>query len=219
MPDGDRFMRQLIGTGRGWGKAYSLACNDSPYLFDQVIKACADNFRRFSDGAIQGAVNVLTAAFERQSWSDKDNLMSSAEVFLKLKEEYRQLKVDGDYDLVGVLERTVESVFNIYKNDSRAMNRSRVAEELGSNLASNIMDSRFLSRVRNGLIEKSNRDFSEQLKWEQDLRMKVSPAAKKMVINAFKGEKVKIFRAPASKQKKRSTSDILSKGLKVLLPN
>lgn len=216
MPDGDRFMRRLIGTGKGWGKAYALACNESPYLTEKVIKACADNFRRFSDGAIEGAVNVLTTAFERQSWSDKENLISSAKVFLMLKDDYQRLKVEGDYDLVGILERTVESVFSIYKNDCKVMDKNTVAEKLGESLALNIMDSRWLSRIRNGLMEKLNRSIPEQIKWEQDFRSKIIPDAGKMMKNAFKGEKLKTFRAPASKQKKQPTSDILSKELRVL---
>lgn len=92
MPDGDRCMRQLSGTGRGWGKAYALACNESIYLPGQVIKACADNFRRFSDGAIEGAVNVLTTAFERQSWSDKENLISSAKVIFNAERRSQEVK-------------------------------------------------------------------------------------------------------------------------------
>ena len=215
MPDGDRFMRRLIGTGKGWGKAYSLACNESMYLPSQIIKACADNFRRFPDGAIEGAVTVLANAFERQSWFEA-NLISSARVFLILNDEYRRLKVGGDPNLAGILERTVESVFNAYKNYCKAMSRNSIAEKLGVALALNIMDSRWLSRIRDGLMEKSNRDVPEQIKWEQDLRVKIIPEARKMIKSSFKDEKVKTFRAPASKQKKKSTSEILSKGLKVL---
>lgn len=88
-----------------------------------------------------------------------------------LKDDHKKLKVEGDYDLAGILERTVESVFNIYKNDCKAMDRSRVAEKPGESLALNIMDSRWLSRIRNGLIEKLNRSTPEQIKWEQDLRV------------------------------------------------
>lgn len=214
MPDGDRFMRQLAGTGRGWGKAYSLASNGSEYLPGQVIKACADNFRRLSEAAIQGAVNALTAAFERQVWADRERLMSSPEVFLKLKDDCKRLKVEGDYNLVGTLERTVESVFIAYKNDSQAMDRAVVAEKLGAHLALNLMDSRWLSRVRDGLMEKLNHSLPEQIKWEQDLRAQVLPAAKKMI--KIEDERVKTFRAPAGKQKKKSTSEILGKALRVL---
>lgn len=220
MPDGDRFMRQSVGTGRGWGKSYSLALNDSPYLLGQITKACADNFRRLGTDDIRKSVDILTVAFERQSRLDKNNLMASANVFFDLKIEFRRLKAQGDYDLVGVLGRTIESVFNTYKDDCENMSRNKVIEKLGESLTLNIMDSRWLSRVRDGLMEKLGRDQFEQMKWEQDLRAKMIPEGRKMLKNAFKGEdkgeEVKAFRAPASKQKKRATADILSKKLNVL---
>lgn len=97
MPDGNRFMKRLAGTGRGWGKAYSLARTNSMFLQGQVIKACADNLRRFTKDDIRRSVDILTVAFERQSHSDKDNITASAKVFLDLKIEFRRLKVEGDY--------------------------------------------------------------------------------------------------------------------------
>lgn len=219
MPDGDRFMRKLKGTGRGWGIAYKLACNDSIYLPSQIMKACADNFRSFSDGALNGAVDVLANAFERENWSKKENLLSSSDVFLNLEREYQALNIRGDYDLVGILEKTVKSVFVANRNGSAAMTREKTAERLGESLALNIMDSRWMSRVRDGLMEKQSRSVPEQIKWEQNLRGQILPAARKMMNNSFKGKDIGKFRAPVIKRPKKSTSEILTQKMSVLMPS
>lgn len=65
MPDGDRFLRKLRWTGRGWGKVYSLACNNSAFLPAQISKALANNMRNFSTESIAGTIGVLSVIKNR----------------------------------------------------------------------------------------------------------------------------------------------------------
>ena len=218
MPDGDRFMRKLKGTGKGWGVAYKLACSDSPHLSAQILKACADNLRNYSKDALAETVDVLVSAFERENWARNENLMSSADVFLTLEKEFKSLKIKGDFDLVGVLEKTVKSVFIENGKNSAAMSKELVVEKLGESLVLNIMDSRWLSRIRDGLMKERNWDIAHQIIWEQNLRGQVISGARKMMKNSFKGDEMKHFRAPVSRGAKKSTADILNQRLTVLPP-
>lgn len=216
MPDGDRFLRKLRWTGRGWGKAYSLACNNSVFLLAQISKALANNMRNFSAESIAGAIGVLSDAFGRETYYGQTNLLPSSNIFLTLENEYRLLNVKGDFDLVNILEKSVKSVFIANKNGSATMTDELIAEKLGETLSLNIMDSRWMSRVRDGVMVKQNRDFIEQQMWEQDLKGKVLPIARKMMKNFFKGKYNKKFRAPSYKQAKRATSELMNQRMPVL---
>lgn len=218
MPDGDKFMRKLKGTGKGWGVAYKLACSDSAHLPAQILKACADNLRNYSKGALAETVNVLVSAFERENWVRNENLISSADVFLTLEKEFKSLKIKCDFDLVGILEKTVKSVFIENRNNSASMSKESVAEKLGESLVLNIMDSRWLSRIRDGLMKEQKRDVPHQIIWEQNLRGQVISGARKMMKNSFKGNEVKQFRAPVTRGAKKSTADILNQRLTILPP-
>lgn len=219
MPDGDRFMRKLKGTGKGWGVAYRLASsNDLVHLPHKIVQACADNMRRIEPELIFGAVNALCGAFEREKWSRESNLLSSVEVSIKLDKDLRSIKGSADYDLIDLLKKSAQSVFNANRNDYTSISEKQIAERLGNTLIIEVMDSRFLSRVRDGIMEKQNRNVGEQMIWEQDLRGKVLPEAKRMVKNFFKGEKTKKFRVPAVRNLRKTTSDILKQKMPVLSP-
>lgn len=217
MSDGDRFMRKLSGTGKGWGVAYRFASsNDLVHLPHKIVQACADNLRRIEPDLIFGAVSAICDAFEREKWSRESNLLSSAEVTLKLDKDLRAINGSGDYDLIDLLKKSAQSVFNANRNDYASISDKQIAECLGNTLIIEVIDSRFLSRVRDGIMEKQNRSVGEQIIWEQDLRGKVLPEARKMVKNFFKGEKAKKFRAPAARRSKKATSDILKQKMPVL---
>ncbi len=218
MPDGDRFLRKLIGTGRGWGTAYKLASCNSEYLPAQIIKACADNLRGFSDESIPAAIESLNTAFDREKWSVNENLLSSLDVFSILERECRSIKLKEGFELGNILEKSIKSVFLANKNDAAKISGENIVERLGETLALNIMDSRWLSRVRDGVMAHQNRDITEQRIWEQNLRGQILPAARKMMKSYCEGKNNKKFRAPAFKKAKKSTSDILTKRLTVLSP-
>lgn len=219
MPDGDRFMRKLKGTGNGWGVAYRLAASDDlVHLPNKVVKACADNLRRIEPDLIFRTVSAVCDAFEREKWSRESNLLSAVEVSLKLDNDLRSISGSSDYDLIDLLKKSAQSVFNANRNDYVAISSDQIAERLGNTLIIEIMDSRFLSRVRDGIMEQQGRDVGEQIMWEQDLRAQVLPKAGKMVKNFFKGDKTKKFRAPADKRPTKTTFEILKQKMPVLSP-
>lgn len=210
MPDGDRFYWQLRGTGRGWGTAYRLAGNNSDPVFikDRVLKAIADNFRRISPESMEKAVNILHKAFEDEKWQ-KRGLN-----YLKLERVLNLSGFKGESVLAEVLKKSVRKVFLENKNSSLTITGEQITENLGRTLAFEIMDAHFLSRVRDGIMNKQNRSFPEQVSWEQELRKEISEPAKKLLKGFVKGKQI---RKPVTRRiDKDATSNILGRRLNVL---
>lgn len=219
MPDGDKFFRRLIGTGKGWGTVYRIACNNASLdiLKDKVMKACADNLRRISPDSVEEVINVLHNAFQQEKWQRQGLPVSIKDTYLKLEYDLRVLKIKGEYNLGVILEKSIKKVFLANRNSSISITKQEINEKLGQTLAIEIMDSRCLSRIRDGIMEKQNRTMPEQIKWEQELRREIIVPAQKMIKNFLNGKQTKKFRAPIARKVKRdSTSNILNRSLAVL---
>jgi hypothetical protein len=60
------------------------------------------------------------------------------------------------------------------------------------------VDHQCLSRVRNGIAEKTNRTVEQQLAWEQGLKESLKPQARKLFRSALKATDSGAVRAPRS---------------------
>jgi hypothetical protein len=59
-----------------------------------------------------------------------------------------------------------------------------------------IVDNRCLSRIRPGVAARNNRTTEEQFKWEQELKEKLKPQARKLVQSAVNARESRAIRAP-----------------------
>lgn len=215
MPDGDRFYRKLIGTGRGWGTVYRIACNNGDFtlLKDKSLKAISDNLRRIDPVSVEKVINILHTAISEERFHILG--LSTGDNYLKLEQALRTLRLKGNFDLVEILKKSVQKVFLANKNSCLTVSTDQINEKLGQTLAVEIMDSR-LSRVRDGIMKEQNRGFAEQIKWEQDLRREILEPSKKLV-KGFVNSKIKKFRSPVTRRVDRNaTTNILSRSLNVM---
>jgi hypothetical protein len=221
MPDGDRFYRRLSGTGRGWGTAYRFACNKSEasFLKGKALEAIADNLRRIEPTSLERAINILHTVFEDEKWqkrglpfSDGDNY--TKDNYTKLEQALTLSRFEGESVLPEVLKKAVLKVFLANRNACLTITEGQITENLGRTLAFEIMDAHFLSRVRDGIMEKQDRNFPEQVKWEQKLRKEIAEPSKKLLKGFVKGKQI---RKPITRRiDKNATSNILSRSLNVL---
>ena len=181
---------------------------------DKVLKAIADNFRRISPESLEKAVNILHKAFEGEKWQKRGLPFSEGDNYSKLERTLNLSKFEGESVLPEVLKKSVRKVFLANKNSCLTISNEQITENLGRTLAFEIMDSHFLSRVRDGIMEKQNRSFPEQVKWEQDLRKEIAEPAKKLLKGFVKGKQI---RKPVTRRiDKDATSNILNRSLNVL---
>lgn len=108
MSDGDRFYRKLVGTGRGWGTAYRLACNNSNTIFvkDRALKAIADNLRRISADSMERAINILHKSFDEERWQKQGLPFSVGDNYSILERDLNLSRFQGDFYLVKILEKS-----------------------------------------------------------------------------------------------------------------
>ena len=215
MPDGDRFYRRLSGTGRGWGTVYRLACNKSEadFLKDKTLKAIADNLRRIESTSLEKAINILHTAFEDEKWQKRGLPFSAGDNYTKLEQALTLSRFEGESNLAEVLKKAVLKDFLANRNSCLTITKEQITENLGRTLAFEIMDAHFLSRVRDGIMEKQDRNFPEQVKWEQKLRKEIAEPAKKLLKGFVKGKQI---RKPVTKRiDKDATSNILNRSLNI----
>jgi hypothetical protein len=214
MPDGDRFYRRLIGTGKGWGTAYRIACNGSGDIFlkDAAMKAVADNVRRISPDSMERAIGILHKSFDEERWQKQGLSLSSSNNFSRLEQALNTAGLQGDFDLVKILEKTAKKVFLEHKESCFSISKNELNESFGQTLASEIMDSRFLSRTRDGMMKEQNRSVPEQKEWERRLIKDVKEASRKLI--KWHGKQIKKVRKPVTRRIDRNaTSNILNRSL------
>lgn len=219
MPDGDKFTRRL--RGKGWHRVYRLACNDErPSLIaDEMIKASA--------AAIRGGVPVpllpqateaICAALQLES---QVNELESASLqdfaYLNLSNSLSDSIAGGDFDLMQALQDSARSVFLELRQSCDTATDKQVEERLAAAFVERVVQTRFLGRVRDGIMEQSQRSIADQIAWEQELRLKLVSPAKKMLAGALRSSTKAKIRAPKRSTPRRETTlEMLNQGLPVL---
>lgn len=215
MPDGDRFYRRLVGTGRGWGTVYRIACNNGDFtlLRDKALKGISDNLRRIDADSVERVITILHKSFNEERFQKLS--LSSGDNYLKLERALEMSRLQGNFDLVEILKKSAQKVFLANKNSALTISTDEINEKISQTLAVEILDSR-VSRVRDGIMKDQNRSFAEQIKWEQDLRREILEPSKKLV-KGFTNSKIKKFRSPITRRVDRNaTANILSRSLNVM---
>ncbi len=219
MPDGDKFTRRL--RGKGWHRVYRLACNNErlSLIADEMMKASAAAIR---DGvpvpllpqvteAICSALQLESQMKELESASLKDF------AYLNLSDSLSNSIADGDFDLMQTLQDSVQSVFLELRQSCDTATDKQVAERLATVFVERVVQTRFLARVRDGIMEQCQRSVPDQIGWEQELRLKLISPAKKMLASVLRSSTKANIRAPKRSTPRRETTvEMLNQGLPVL---
>lgn len=215
MPDGDRFYRRLRGMGKGWVSISRIACNSGNIMLlnDSVLKAVANNLRSIESASVERAIDILQSAFDEERWQKQGLSLSNADNFARLERAINIARFQGDFYLTKILENSLKKVFLANKHSCLTISKDEINEKLGQTLAVEITDSR-LSSVRDLIMKEQDKTFSEQIKWEQDLRREIIEPAKKLVKGFVNSKQTKKFRSPVTRRVDRNaTSNILNRSL------
>lgn len=219
MPDGDKFTRRL--RGKGWHRVYRLACSNEPLslIADEIMKAAAAAIR---DGVpvplLPQTMEAICSALELES---EMNEMESASfrdfVYLNLSDSLSNTTSCGDFDLMQALQDSARSVFLELRRACDSATEKQVVERLAAVFVDKVMQTRFLARVRDGIMEQCQRSIADQIGWEQELRQKLISPAKKMLAGVLRSSTKANIRAPKRSTPRRETTlEMLHQGLPVL---
>jgi hypothetical protein len=219
MPDGDRFTRRL--RGKGWFRVYRLACSkESPSLIsDKLMEACAAAIR---DGIpvslLQQAGKEVCFALQLEAQvreREPDSLGDSA--YLNLSNKLDAFISSGNFDLVQALTDAVRTVFIEFRQSCATSTEKQVIDRLAAVFVEKVVQTRFLARVRDGIMENCQRSIPEQISWEQELRYNLIGPAKKMLAAVLRSTTKAKIRAPKRSTPRRETTlEMLNQGLTVL---
>lgn len=219
MPDGDKFTRRL--RGKGWHRIYRLACsNESPSLLaDEMMKACAAAIR---DGIpilrLPQTTEEICSALQLESEMKELESASLRDfAYLSLSDNMSNSTSSGDFDLLQSLADSAKSVFLELRQSCDTATEKQVVERLATVFVERVVQTRFLARVRDGIMEKCQRSVPDQISWEQDLRQKLIAPAKKMLTGVLRSSTKAQVRAPKRSTPRRETTlEMLNQGLPVL---
>src|ERR1700687_5630688 len=176
MPDDDRFERLL--RGRGWRSAYRLAAGNSEtnLLVDSFIKAAAHALRNQAQSpSLAEVANVLCASLHVPTLHDGGTL-SGLEAFEHLSNGLEDIGAkDRGHVGTQLAIRAAERVFVEQARKMEVASNEQIRDRLGEAFVTDLVDHQCLSRVRNGIAEKTNRTVEQQHAWEPGLNETPKP--------------------------------------------
>ena len=92
--------------------------------------------------------------------------------------------------------RAAERVFVEQARQMEVASNEQIQDRLGEAFVADLVDHQCLSRVRNGIAEKTNRTVEQQHAWEQGLKENLKPQARKLFRSALKATDTGDVRAP-----------------------
>ncbi len=183
MPDADRSERLL--RGKGWRHAYRLAAGNAPIpvVVDALTKASAHGLRE------QVQCPSLSRILEElgQSLSVRSAMVSA----------FDEIELN-DFGYLGtqLARKSAERVFVELSRGQGEPEFDEVRDRFADGFIADIVDNQCLSRIRPGVAERNNRTTEEQFNWEQELKEKLKPQARKLVQSAVNARESRAIRAP-----------------------
>lgn len=221
MPDGDRFERTLFG--RGWRKAYRLACANEPYapVGDALMTAAAAALRGplacASLAEIRDAIcNALQMKARARGLNFGDQ--PAVDPYQMLSQALREI-VAGDTNAVQtqLAAKAAQTVYLEFHLRRDAVTSDEVEGRLSEVFGEWVVRNQWLARVREGIVGKCGRTADEQMIWEQGLFIHLSGPMRKMLKAVFREGGAATVRAPRRLTPQRKmTIDELHQGLTVL---
>ena len=198
MPDGDRFERSL--RGRGWAKAYRLAGGKAewPLLIDALVTASAFALRHQAQSpSLSDVASALSNSLAFRRGHDSDGGFGAFEAFEQLYSQLDEIEA-RDLNRLGtsLVIRAAKKVFAEQGRQIEPPEKQQTTDRLGEEFFCELIDQQFLSRVREGIAEQNERSVEQQASWEQELKQRVRPQARKLFASALKAANAKEVRAP-----------------------
>jgi hypothetical protein len=198
MPDADRFERLL--RGKGWRHAYRLAAGNAPILVvvDAVTKASAHGLReRVQCPSLSRIVEALYHALAVERDQNVVGAPGQDDTFADMVSALDEIEL-SDFGYLGtqLARKSAERVFVELARLQGEPEFDEVRDRFAEVFIADIVDNQCLSRIRPGVTEQNNRTTEEQFKWEQELKEKLKPQARKLVQSAVSARESRAIRAP-----------------------
>jgi hypothetical protein len=198
MPDADRFERLL--RGKGWRRAYRLASGNAPIslVVDALTTASAQGLReQVQCPSLSRILAELCHSLGIQSDQNGANALDQEDAFVGMVAALDEIELD-DFGYLGtrLARKSAERVFVELSRREDAPAFDEVRDRFADVFIADIVDNQCLSRIRPGVAEQTNRTTEEQFKWEQELREKLKPQARKLFQSAVKARESRAIRAP-----------------------
>ena len=198
MPDADRFERLL--RGKGWRHAYRLAAGNAPIpvVVDALTKASAHGLReRVQCPSLSRIVEELCHSLSVRSGHNDVETASQDDAFADMVSAFDEIELN-DFGYLGtqLARKSAERAFVELSRRQGEPEFDEVRDRFADVFIADIVDNQCLSRIRPGVAEQNNRTTEEQFKWEQELREKLKPQARKLVQSAVNARESRAIRAP-----------------------
>lgn len=221
MPDGDRFEKTLCG--RGWWKAYRLACGNEPLepLGDILMKAAAAALR--GPLACASLAKVRDAVYNALQEKARARMLNFGD--RPLADPYRLLS-DGLAEIVAadagavatqLAAKAAQSVYLEFHLHRTPVSSEQIEARLAELFIERVIRHQWLARVREGIVLKNGRSVEDQMSWEDRLFIHLAEPSREMLKEVFRSEGAVKVRAPRRRTAQRKmTIEELHQGLTVL---
>lgn len=221
MPDGDRFERALYG--KGWRRAYRLACSDPSFSLvgDAMITAVAAALRGpLACNSLVKIRNAIFQALKEQERVGSMNFGSSAlsDPFRMLSDLLNDIATEDSNSTGGRLaEKKAKEVYLRLRPECRSVTLEQVGNCLAEVFGWGIVRNQCLAKTREGIMRKSGRTFDEHMAWEDGLSAHIADSLKKTVSQLFRTDGKVAVRAPRrTTPQRKMTIEELHQGIAVL---
>jgi hypothetical protein len=221
MPDGDRFERSLFG--KGWRKAYRMACNNEPFtLFgDALMTAVAAALRGpLACASLPLVRDAISNALREKALSRQLNFGDRplADPYRLLSDGLAQiLAADSNALPTQLAAKAAQTVYLEYHLQRSSATSEQIQNRLAEIFVEWVVRHQFLARVREPVAEKNGRSAEAQIAYEDNLFMHLAEASRKMLAPVFRTDGAATVRAPRrSTPQRKMTLDELGQGIPVL---
>jgi hypothetical protein len=221
MPDGDRFERALYG--KGWRKAYRLACANQSFdlIGDAIITAVAAALR--GPLACNSLIKIRDAVFQALREKARTGLLNFSD--RPLSDPFRMLSdllddiaaEDSNSAAARLAGKKAREVYLGLQQECRSVTLEQVEESLAEAFGWGVVRHQCLAKAREGIMRKADRTFDEQMEWEDGLSAHLAERLKKTVNQMFRADGKVAVRAPRrTTPQRKMTIEELHQGIAVL---
>lgn len=222
MAEGDKFERKL--RGRGWATAYRLAKGDAPIsmVVDALITASASGLRKelacpkLSD-IFNTLYQALVAQWQRRQLKAPQATGPTPYEFLSNKLE----RIEAE-ELGSISTRLASSaaliVYADLESKPHPLSAKQVIKCFAELFISRVVDNRWLSIVRDGIVAGTEHIPAAQVEWENELFKTLSKQADSLISGMIKPDGTQaVARAPRRlTPRRRVTEELLHQPLRVM---
>jgi hypothetical protein len=192
MPDGDRFERTLFG--KGWRKAYRLACGNEPLspLGDVLMKAVAAAMRGpLACASLTKVRDVVYNALQEKARSRTLNFGDQplADPYCLLSESLAEIVTsDASAMSTQLAAKAAQSVYLEFHLQRTPVSSEQLEARLAELYVERVIRHQWLARVREGIVLKNERSVEEQMSWEERVFVHLAKPSRDVLKEVFRSE-------------------------------